>query len=101
MSSSVGSAPDGVVRLLKAAVVKSRGCGLRKCYAALKLVETLESAVVRPLPYVPWQPAHLVSKMTLPRLSRSASGSLVGERGGGGQASQVRQSPMAVPIFCM
>jgi len=88
MSSSVGSAPDGVVRLLKAAVVKSRGCGLRKWYAVLKLVETAESAVVRPLPYVPWQPAHLVSKMALPRLSRSARGSLVGERRVAGQASR-------------
>src|SRR5882724_9733304 len=78
MSSSVGSAPDDVVRLLKAAVVKSRGCGLRKWYAALKLIEVAESAVIRPLPYLPWQPAHLVSNMALPRLSRSARGSLVG-----------------------
>ena len=59
----------------------------------------LLSAVSRPFPNSPWHPAHFFSKTAFPLATRRARGSVGIGRLFVGHGSQLRQSPIAVPIF--
>ena len=102
MSSSCGSAPEGVVRLLNTPSVKLRGCGFRKWYASLKFVELFVVGGQPPIAVLPVAANALLLVHVLAaglaqrqRLRRDPAGHW------SAHGSQMRQSPIEVPSICM